>query len=120
MNRPNSIGQSEASWLGIDSIDYHWVWRWNLLFDKHYQEQAELVDMIAERIQSLGGVSIAMPQDVTEMTKLSRPPRGREEVPVQISRLLEGHQTILEEARKSAAQAAERGDDGTSDLFVSN
>ena len=92
----------------------------HLLFDKHYQEQAELVDMIAERIQSLGGVSIAMPQDVTEMTKLSRPPRGREEVPVQISRLLEGHQTILEEARKSAAQAAQRGDDGTNDLFVSN
>jgi starvation-inducible DNA-binding protein len=92
----------------------------HLLFDKHYQEQAELVDMIAERIQSLGGVSIAMPQDVTEMTKLSRPPRGREEVPVQISRLLEGHQTILEEARKSAAQAAERGDDGTNDLFVSS
>lgn len=76
--------------------------------------------LIAERIQSLGGVSIAMPQDVTEMTKLSRPPRGREEVPVQISRLLEGDQTMLEEARKSAAQAAERGDDGTSDLFLSN
>jgi len=92
----------------------------HLLFDKHYQEQAELVDIIAERIQSLGGVSIAMPQDVAEMTKLSRPPRGREEVPVQISRLLEGHQTILEEAHKSAAQAAERGDDGTNDLLVSN
>jgi starvation-inducible DNA-binding protein len=92
----------------------------HLLFDKHYQEQAELVDMIAERIQSLGGVSIAMAQDVAEMTKLSRPPRGREEVPVQISRLLEGHQTILEEARKSATQAAQRGDDGTNDLFVSN
>jgi starvation-inducible DNA-binding protein len=92
----------------------------HLLFDKHYQEQAELVDRIAERIQSLGGVSIAMAQDVAEMTKLSRPPRGREEVPVQISRLLEGHQIILEEARKSAAQAAQRGDDGTNDLFVSN
>jgi starvation-inducible DNA-binding protein len=74
------------------------------------------VDIIAERIQSLGGISIAMPQDVAEMTKLSRPPRGREEVPVQISRLLEGHQTILEEAHKSAAQAA----DGTNDLLVSD
>lgn len=92
----------------------------HLLFDKHYKEQAELVDTIAERIQSLGGISIAMPHDVAEMTKLSRPPRGREEVPVQISRLLEAHQTILEEAHKSAARSAERGDDGTNDLFVSD
>jgi starvation-inducible DNA-binding protein len=92
----------------------------HLLFDKHYKEQAELVDIIAERIQSLGGISIAMPQDVAEMTRLSRPPRGREEVPVQISRLLEAHRTILEEAHKSAAEAAERGDDGTNDLLVSD
>lgn len=92
----------------------------HLLFDKHYEEQAELVDTIAERVQSLGGISIAMPHDVAEMTRLSRPPRGREEVPVQISRLLEAHQTILEEAHKAAAEAAERGDDGTNDLFVSN
>lgn len=92
----------------------------HLLFDKHYEEQAELVDTIAERIQSLGGVSIAMPHDVAEVTRLSRPPRGREEVAVQISRLLEAHQTILEEAHKSAAEAAERGDDGTNDLLVSS
>ncbi len=92
----------------------------HLLFDKHYQEQAGLADTIAERIQSLGGVSIAMPHDVAEMTRISRPPRRREEVPVQISRLLEAHQTILEEAHKSAAEAAARGDDGTNDLLVSD
>ena len=92
----------------------------HLLFDKHYKEQDELADAIAERIQSLGGISIAMPQDVAEMTRLSRPPRGREEVPVQISRLLEAHRTILEEAHKFAAEAAERGDDGTNDLLVSD
>ena len=92
----------------------------HLLFDKHYTEQAGLVDLLAERIQSLGGISIAMPHDVAEMTRISRPPRGREEVPVQISRLLEAHRTILEEAHRSAAEAAERGDDGTNDLLVSD
>lgn len=92
----------------------------HLLFDKHHNEQVELVDLIAERIQSLDGISIAMPYDVAELTTLTRPPRGREEVPVQISRLLEAHQTILEFAHKAAAQATERGDDGTNDLFVSN
>jgi starvation-inducible DNA-binding protein len=92
----------------------------HLLFDKHYTEQAELADTIAERVQSLGGISIAMPHDVAEITRIARPPRGREEVPVQISRLLEAHQMILEQAHKSAAEAAERGDDGTNDLLVSD
>ena len=78
-----------------------------------------LVDAIAERIQSLGGVSIAMPHDVAEMTLIPRPPRGREAVPVQISRLLHAHEIVLKEARAMARQAAEAGDDGTNDLLVS-
>src|SRR5467141_4198378 len=67
----------------------------HLLFDKHYEEQNELVDSIAERIQLLGGVSLAMAHDIAETTRIERPPRGREEVPVQISRLLDAHQIII-------------------------
>src|ERR1043166_431305 len=69
----------------------------HLLFDKHYGEQSELVDTIAERIQLLGGVSLAMAADVAETTQIERPPRGREEVPVQLSRLLAAHKIILGE-----------------------
>ena len=92
----------------------------HLLFDKHYDEQNELVDAIAERIQLLGGVSIAMAHDVAEMTLIPRPPRGREEVPVQISRLLHAHEIVLKEARTMARLSAERGDDGSNDLIVSD
>jgi starvation-inducible DNA-binding protein len=91
----------------------------HLLFDKHFGEQAELVDSIAERIQLLGGVSIAMAHDVAETTQIERPPRGREEVPVQISRLLNAHQVIIRETRKMARRASELGDDGSNDLLVS-
>lgn len=91
----------------------------HLLFDKHFGEQAELVDSIAERIQLLGGVSIAMAHDVAETTQIARPPRGREEVPVQISRLLDAHQLIISETRKMARQATELGDDGSNDLLIS-
>src|SRR5947209_7893301 len=91
----------------------------HLLFDKHHDEQAELVDAIAERIQLLGGVSIAMAADVAETTQIERPPRGREEVPVQLSRLLDAHQVIIRETRKLARRASELGDDGTNDLVVS-
>jgi starvation-inducible DNA-binding protein len=92
----------------------------HLLFDKHYEEQVALVDEIAERIQILGGVAVAVPQDVAEMTRILRPLKGREEVPVQLSRLLEAHEMILIAARDSAARAGERGDDGTNDLLVSS
>jgi starvation-inducible DNA-binding protein len=105
---------------------HHWqvagptFYQLHLLFDKHYEQQVELVDAIAERIQLLGGVSIAMAHDIAETTLVPRPPKGREEVPVQISRLLHAHEIILEEARAMARSAAEAGDDGTNDLLVSN
>src|SRR4030095_231863 len=90
----------------------------HLLFDKHYDEQVELVDLLAERIQMLGGVSIAMAADVAERTLIPRPPKGREEVPIQISRLLHAHEIVLKEARTMAGQASASGDDGTNDLIV--
>jgi len=98
----------------------HTFYQLHLLFDKHYEEQNELVDTIAERIQSLGGISLAMAADVAETTIIPRPPRGREEVPVQISRLLEAHEFLLKEARTMAKQASDSGDDGTNDLLVSD
>jgi starvation-inducible DNA-binding protein len=91
----------------------------HLLFDKHYNEHVELVDSIAERIQLLGGVSLAMAGDVAEETQIERPPRGREEVPVQLSRLLDAHQVIIRGARALARRATQLGDDGTNDLAVS-
>jgi len=92
----------------------------HLLFDKHFGEQSALVDALAERVQMLGGVAIAMAHDVAETTKIERVPRGREEVPVQLSRLLEAHEVILTEARQAAKLAAANGDDGTNDLIVSD
>lgn len=91
----------------------------HLLYDKHYDEQVELVDSIAERIQLLGGISIAIAADVAETTQIERAPRGREEVPVQLSRLLDAHQIIIRQTRTLARRASELGDDGTNDLLVS-
>jgi starvation-inducible DNA-binding protein len=105
---------------------HHWqvsgptFYQLHLLFDKHFNEQNELVDQIAERIMMLGGVSIAIAADVAEATMIPRPPKGREEVPVQISRLLEAHEIVLKAARTMAREAAEAGDDGTNDLLVSD
>jgi starvation-inducible DNA-binding protein len=104
---------------------HHWqiagptFYQLHLLFDKHYNELNDLVDSIAERVQLLGGVSVAMAHDVAETTLIPRVPKGREEVPVQVSRLLHAHEIVLKEARAMARRAADAGDDGTNDLIVS-
>ena len=97
----------------------HTFYQLHLLFDKHYAEQAELVDALAERVQTLGGVAIAMAHDVAEMTRIPRPPRDREDVNTQLFRLLEAHELIIGETRQAAEETDEIGDQGTNDLLVS-
>src|SRR6059036_3539353 len=92
----------------------------HLLFDKHFGEQVEIVDTIAERVQLLGGLAIAMAPDVAETTQIERPPRGREEIPVMLSRLLDAHQIIIRECRQIADKADKIGDHGTNDMVVSD
>jgi len=92
----------------------------HLLFDKHYDEQVELIDAVAERIQTLGGVSVAMAADVAEMSNIQRPPRGREAVPVQLSRLLEAHEILIKETRFSIKKLQETGDETSVDILVSS
>ena len=104
---------------------HHWLMRrhtfyqLHLLLDKHAGEQIELIDTIGERVQTLGGVAIADPRHVAEVTKIERPPNGVEEVPVMLSRLLEAHEVIISEVRNAIKQTADNDDEGSNDLFVS-
>jgi starvation-inducible DNA-binding protein len=105
---------------------HHWqvsgatFYQLHLLFDKHYNEQVELMDALAERIVALGGVPLAAQHDVAEASSLARPPKGRESAPAQITRLLDAHEQILVQSRRAAREASENGDDGTNDLIVSD
>ncbi|MFC4006277.1 Dps family protein [Nonomuraea purpurea] len=105
---------------------HHWLMRGptfyqlHLLLDKHAGEQLELVDQLAERVQTLGGVAIGDPRHVAEITVIPRPPDGAEEVPAMLSRLIEAHETILVAGHDAARRAQEMGDDGTNDLLVSD
>ena len=105
---------------------HHWLMRGatfyqlHLLLDKHADEQLALVDKIAERVQTLGGIAVSDPRHVAELTTVPRPPDGCEEVPAMLSRLLEAHEMILSDAHDAAARVAALGDDGTNDLLVSD
>ena len=104
---------------------HHWMMRGHtfyqlhLLLDKHAGEQIELIDAMGERVQTLGGVAIADPRHVAEITKLKRPPNGVEEVPMMLSRLLEAHELIISELREAIDKTAANQDSGTNDLLVS-
>ncbi|MGC4030674.1 MAG: DNA starvation/stationary phase protection protein [Tepidisphaeraceae bacterium] len=126
-NNAASLNQVLADVMSLRDLykKHHWqvaghtFYSLHLLFDKHAEEIDELIDQIAERVQILGGVAIAMAADVAEVTKIERPPRGREELPVQIDRLLEAHEVIIKEARVLVDQADENNDHGTNDLMAS-
>ena len=124
---------SRLNQLLADSINlrdmykkHHWqvsgptFYQLHLLFDKHYGEQADIVDTIAERVQLLGGVTIAMGADVAQLSRLPAPPKGREEVPVQISRLLHAHSIIIADCLDLSKAADDVNDQGTNDLVVSD
>jgi starvation-inducible DNA-binding protein len=104
---------------------HHWqtsgstFYQLHLMFDTHHDEQEALIDAVAERIQTLGGVSIAMAADVSETTALVRPPRDREEPAQQLARLVDAHERVLYSVRAAARRASALGDDGTNDLLVS-
>jgi starvation-inducible DNA-binding protein len=90
----------------------------HLLLDKHAGEQLALIDTLAERVQMLGGVAIADPRYVAEVTTIERAPDGVEEVPAMLARLLSAHETIIIEVRAAIEQTAQNGDSGSNDLLV--
>ena len=124
----NALNQLLADTMALRDLykKHHWqvsgatFYQLHLLFDKHYNEQVELMDGLAERVVALGGVPLAAPHDVVEVSTIARPPKGRESVPAQITRLLDAHEQILIESRRAAREASENGDDGTNDLIVSD
>ena len=101
-------------------VSGHTFYPLHLLYQAHHEAQACIVDMLAERVQTLGGVSLAVPQDVAMVTSVERPPACREQVPEQLSRLLEAHTQIIVKAR-IGARLADRNDDlGTNDLLMAD
>ena len=104
---------------------HHWLvsgptfYQLHLLFDKHAGEQLELADLLAERVQSLGGVSVGDPRHAAELTRIERPPNGAEEVPVMLGRLLEAHETVIIALREAIEATAKNGDWGSNALLIS-
>jgi starvation-inducible DNA-binding protein len=105
---------------------HHWLvagptfYQLHLLFDKHAEEQLEIIDLLAERVQSLGGIAVGDPRHAAELTSIERPPDGAEDVPAMIHRLLDAHETIIEKVRRGIDKTEKSGDWGSNDLLMSD
>jgi len=103
---------------------HHWLvagptfYQLHLLFDKHADEQLELVDLLAERVQSLGGIAVGDPRHAAELTTIERPPNGTEDVPAMVHRLLDAHETVIEKVRRGIEKTEKSGDWGSNDLLM--
>jgi starvation-inducible DNA-binding protein len=103
---------------------HHWLvsgptfYQLHLLFDAHAAEQLELVDLLAERVQSLGGIAVSDPRHVAELTNITRPPNGAESAPAMLSRLMEAHGIVIDGTRRGIDVTAENGDGGSNDLLM--
>src|SRR5688572_14274292 len=105
---------------------HHWVvagptfYQLHLLFDKHAGEQLELVDLLAERVQTLGAIAVGDPRHAAELTTIERAPNGAESVADMISRTLNAHEQIIEKVRKGIDDTEKNGDWGSNDLLMSD
>jgi starvation-inducible DNA-binding protein len=122
----DALNQTLADLITLRDLykKHHWqvsgpsFYQLHLLFDKHHNEVEELVDATAERVQILGGVSVAMGIDAAELTRIQRPPRASESATAQILRLLEAHEVVIRAVRDGAKLANNCGDDGSNDLLI--
>jgi starvation-inducible DNA-binding protein len=105
---------------------HHWLvagptfYQLHLLFDKHAEEQLELIDLLAERVQSLGGIAVGDPRQAAELTSIERPPDGAEEVAVMLDRTLRAHETVITKVRAAITATEEAEDWGSNDLLMSD
>ena len=105
---------------------HHWLvagptfYQLHLLFDKHAEEQNEIIDVLAERVQSLGGIAVGDPRHAAELTTIPRAPDGAEEVSVMIDRTLRAHETIIKKVRAAIKATEESEDWGSNDVLMSD
>ena len=105
---------------------HHWLvagptfYQLHLLFDKHAEEQTEIIDLVAERVQTLGGIAVGDPRHAAELTTIDRAPDGAEDVPAMIHRTLDAHETILEKVRDAIDKTEKNSDWGSNDILMSD
>ncbi len=107
--------------LYLKSHGYHWnvsgphFRSLHLMFEEHYMELRDAVDVIAERILALG---YPAPASYAELGRLSSvaDDEGAPAAMDMVRRLVEGHEAVIRTAREVVHMAEAAGDVATADL----
>ncbi len=109
--------------LYLKTQNFHWnvtgqlFYSLHLMFEKQYEELAEAVDVIAERIRTLGFHASASFNEFSKLTRLKEATQGLSAEKM-IHELLADHETITRSCHEMMRIAQEAGDEGTVDLFI--
>ena len=105
--------------------NYHWndtgsdFSELHKFFESQYEELNDIIDDVAERARSLGGVSFGSLKEFLAHTELKETAGAELGAKKMIANLLADHEAIIRSLREGLAVCAERyGDMGTSDFLT--
>lgn len=107
--------------LYLKTHGYHWnvtgpMFRsLHLMFEEHYMEMRDAVDVIAERIRALDGVAPASYAEYTRLASVTDDETTPEAMEM-VARLVGGHEAVIRTARALAVVAERAGDLASADL----
>jgi starvation-inducible DNA-binding protein len=93
----------DARWQTAE-IQFRWL---RQLFDSHYKEQIQLVDVLIDRIRALNGAGRVFAGDFLHRTRFSQLLRGRVAVAHLLTELIDAHDSVLNAALPPGANAGQ-------------
>jgi starvation-inducible DNA-binding protein len=116
---------SDEMTLYIKTRKFHWnvsgdsFMELHKLFQNQYAELEETIDLVAERINKLGGKTIGTMKEFTELTRIKESPGKYPSQKDILKELLEDHETIIKQLRKDIDECSKKNNDaGTTDFLT--
>ncbi len=109
--------------LYLKTHNYHWnvtgpmFQTLHIMFEEHYVELADAVDVIAERIRALGFPAPGTYKKFVELSSI----KEEEDIPdanTMIRRSVEGHESVVRTARSLLPSTGKVSDEATADLLT--
>ena len=116
---------SDEMTLYIKTRKFHWnvsgesFMELHKLFQSQYTELEETIDLVAERINKLGGKTIGTMKEFTQLTRLKESPDVYPSQKEMMKELLGDYEFVIMELRKDIDKSAEQNKDaGTTDFLT--
>jgi len=115
---------SNWSILYVKLHNYHWYvkgkdfFTLHLKFEEFYNEAADHIDELAERLLSIGGKPVGTIKEYMEISKISEA-TGNETAGDMVQIVLDDFSLLIEELKNGMKIAEEVDDEITSDMFLS-